>query len=142
MCEIQTRQALPSEEYRILLGTALCVFNSNNNFIIENILNSDEESQYNWYNLIDRTSGNLKTPIEETITKESDGTIELLFKEIADQRNRIIHSFQISDDDGEQWLATKDSNTNEQFVITKEYLIEFISKNEKLAILLDEFRGS
>lgn len=40
MYENYTRQALPSKTYRELLGTALCVFNSNNAFIIENVLNT------------------------------------------------------------------------------------------------------
>ncbi len=35
MYESYSKQALPSKEYRELLGTALCVFNSNNNFVIE-----------------------------------------------------------------------------------------------------------
>ena len=37
MYEPYTRQSLPSKEYRELLGSALCVFSSNNGFIIENI---------------------------------------------------------------------------------------------------------
>ena len=38
---IPTRQALPPESYLILLGASLCVFNSNNAFVIENILRTD-----------------------------------------------------------------------------------------------------
>ena len=34
MYEDYTRQALPSKYYRELLGSAMCVFNSNNAFII------------------------------------------------------------------------------------------------------------
>ena len=41
MYERYTRQSLPSKNYRELIGTALCVFNSNNGFIIENILRVD-----------------------------------------------------------------------------------------------------
>lgn len=52
MSENYTRQALPSRSYRELLGSAVCVFNSNNQFI-ENIL-----LNYNWYELIEMTSGN------------------------------------------------------------------------------------
>lgn len=33
MYEPYTRQSLPSKEYRELLGSALCVFSSNNGFI-------------------------------------------------------------------------------------------------------------
>lgn len=46
MYENYTKQALPSKSYRELLGSALCVFNSNNTFIIENILRVDNNSQY------------------------------------------------------------------------------------------------
>jgi len=35
MYESYTRQALPSKNYRELIGTAICVFNSNNSFVIE-----------------------------------------------------------------------------------------------------------
>ena len=41
MYENYTRQALPSKKYRELLGSALCVFNANNAFVIENIFVSD-----------------------------------------------------------------------------------------------------
>ena len=41
------------KKYRELLGSALCVFNSNNSFIIENILRSDDCGEYNWYKLMD-----------------------------------------------------------------------------------------
>ena len=33
MYENYTRQSLPTKEYRELLGSAICVFNSNNSFI-------------------------------------------------------------------------------------------------------------
>lgn len=36
-----TRMALASENYRLLLGTALYIFNLNNSFIIENITIED-----------------------------------------------------------------------------------------------------
>ncbi|AGN88244.1 hypothetical protein [Enterobacter sp. R4-368] len=75
MYESYTHQALPSKQYRELLGTALCVFNSNNSFVIENILNKDTKRKYSWYELIDKTSGRLKKPIAETITQASDEKI-------------------------------------------------------------------
>lgn len=140
MYEPYTRQSLPSKEYRELLGTALCVFNSNNAFIIENILRNDEDSNYDWYKLIDTESGNLRSCIKETITKKFNDSIEHLFSEIVKLRNRIIHSFQITLDE-EQILATKEKKTNNQFVITKEYLMNFIRENEKLSTMLHEFRG-
>jgi hypothetical protein len=51
MYEAYTRQSLPSKKYRELLGSALCVFNSNNSFMIENIIRID--SANDWYELID-----------------------------------------------------------------------------------------
>ena len=46
---------------------AISVFISNNGFIIENIINTD--SDYSWYDLIDKELGQLKSPIAQTITK-------------------------------------------------------------------------
>ena len=70
MYENYSNQALPSKCYRELLGSAICVFNSNNAFIIENILRQDDKSEYNWHNLIDRTSGQLSDPIKKTISQK------------------------------------------------------------------------
>ncbi|OCZ23264.1 selenium binding protein, partial [Acinetobacter pittii] len=96
MYESYTRQALPSKKYRELIGTAICVFNSNNSFIIENILRVDQTGQYEWHKLIDKMSGRLSDDIEKTITAKSDATIAQLFSDIVDIRNRIVHSFQIT----------------------------------------------
>ena len=138
--EDYTRQALPERKYRELIGSSICVFNSNNSFVIENILNHDQSKEYNWYQLIDLTSGGLAKPIKETITKNSDTKISNLFSDIVSMRNRIIHSFQITDKDGTQKLATKEKSGT-QFVITEEYLYDFIKKNEELSSLLHDFRG-
>ncbi len=142
MYESYTRQALPSKNYRELLGSALCVFNSNNAFIIENILRSDSNNQYDWYHLMDLESGRLTSSIINTITRQSDESIANLFCEIVVMRNRIIHSFQISRDD-EMVLATKTKvkDGNYQFVITEMFLLEFLEKNEKLCDELHKFRG-
>lgn len=70
MYEPYTHQSLPSKKYRELIGTAICVFNSNNSFIIENILRVDAEGKYTWYALIDKMSGHLKNDITDTITKK------------------------------------------------------------------------
>ena len=141
MYERYTRQVLPTREYRELLGSAICVFNSNNAFIIENILRVDKKLNYNWHNLIDLTSGGLKHPIKNTITKISNSSeIADLFEEIVKIRNRIIHSFQITNKEGEQILCTKDKD-NKQYVISEEFLLDFIKKNETLSTLLHSFRG-
>lgn len=142
MYEFYTRQALPDKTYRELLGTALCVFNSNNSFIIENILKNDSDKIYNWYELIDRESGKLIKPVKNTISKKAKSEeIADLFDRIVTMRNRIVHSFQITDKDEKQRFATKNRTDNIQFVITEEILKEFIAENEKLSILLHKFRG-
>lgn len=141
MYESYTRQALPPKEYRELLGTALCVFNSNNSFIIENILHTDKVN-YNWYELIDKESGKLNKVIVATIVLNGGQAIADLFSDLVERRNRIIHSFQITNDDGEQILATKTKvkDGNKQFIITKEYLMQFIKDNESLCLLLYDYR--
>lgn len=140
MYEGYTRQSLPDKQYREMLGTALCVFNSNNAFVIENILHTDPIN-YNWYDLIDNESGNLTKYIIKTISI-NDPQIAQKFQEIVEMRNRIIHSFQITDKDGEQRLATKTKakDGNRQFVITEQYLMDFIKKNETLSLMLYDYR--
>lgn len=95
---------------------------------------------YNWFKLIDLESGRLSNPIKETISRKlNNEDIADEFDKIVSMRNRIIHSFQITDKNGEQILATKDRSGN-QFIITKEYLFDFIKKNESLSIKLYEVR--
>lgn len=140
MYEAYTKQSLPTKEYLELVGAALCVFNSNNAFMIENIIKTDDS--YDWYDLMDKESGRLKNDISKTISQNSNDEICKLFSEIVEMRNRIIHSFRITSEDGEQILATKTlkRDGNIQFHITKEYLMEFINKNDKLSDLLYQYR--
>ncbi|RZF51115.1 selenium binding protein [Acinetobacter halotolerans] len=146
MYESYTHQALPSKKYRELIGTAICVFNSNNSFVIENILRGDQTGQYEWHKLIDKVSGRLSGDIEQTITANSDATIAQLFSDIVDIRNRIVHSFQITapagviDDVDNQMLATKHRDGRQER-ITEEYLMNFIKLNEELSTKLHQFRG-
>lgn len=141
MFENLTKQSLPSSEYRELLGTALCVFNGNNSFIIENILKNDYNMQYNWSYLIDKTSGNLKKPIADTIQSAfNDEEILELFEKIVSMRNRIEHSFRITNKKGEQSLATKEKN-GIQYEITIDYLVDFIKLNDNLSTKLHRIRG-
>ncbi len=138
MYENYTRQALPSKEYRELLWSAICVFNSNNQFIIENILRFDNQ-KYNWYDLTDETSWKLLEPIKNTITKRANTEIANLFSNILCKRNRIIHSFQITKNN-EQILHTKDKN-NKQYTITEKYLLKFIKDNSVLSDMLYKLRS-
>lgn len=140
MYENYSRQSLPTKKYRELLGSAICVFNSNNAFIIENILKRDLSDEYSWHNLIDLTSGKLKKPIEKIISSNTEASIANLFEEIINKRNRIVHSFRITNKENEQSLATKERN-GKQFEITEEYLLEFIKLNDELSSVLHDFRG-
>jgi hypothetical protein len=146
MYENYTTQSLPSREYRELLGSAICVFNSNNTFIIENILHQDHYNKYNWHNLIDSVSGRLIDPIKHTITTNSNNEISDLFNRIIQIRNRIIHSFQVTAPDGitndadNQILATKYKEGNQEYIDEK-FLLNFIKMNEDLSNKLHELRG-
>ncbi|MBA2213622.1 selenium binding protein [Sellimonas intestinalis] len=141
MYESYTRQSLPTKKYRELLGSAICVFCSNNAFLIENIVKTDSDKK--WYKLIDEMSGRLKEIISETISANCENTeIENLFLDIVNMRNRIIHGFRITSCNGEQILATKTrgKENSTQFEITEEYLLDFIQKNQKLSDLLYAYR--
>ena len=140
MCENYTRMALPSENYRELLGTAICVFNSNYAFIIETYLRVNTNAGFDWYKLIDKTSGTMLESVKKKITDASGEKVVDLFDLLCKKRNRIFHSFQITDTDGEQRLATKDKE-DRQFVITESFLIDFLQENQKLSDLLHELRG-
>ena len=143
MYEGYTHQSLPSKYYRELLGTALCVFNSNNAFIIETILRLDISGDYDWYKLTDMESGQLKPSIANVISTSCGNEIYMLFEDLINRRNRIIHSYRITDKDGEQVLASKEkiNKGNKQFEIAEEYLIEFIQLNDKLSSMLHNLRG-
>lgn len=138
--EVLTRQALPPKNYLILLGTALCVFNSNNQFIIESILNTDGQDR-SWHDLLDLNTQQLQRLVVKTISKNSGTTIANLFSEIIVMRNRIVHSFQITASNGTQILRTKTKKDHEQFDITEDYLKVFIRKNEELSDLLHDNRS-
>ena len=129
-----TRKSLPSERYRLLHGTAISVFNSNNGFVIENLLRMDD--LVSWYRLIDMSSGAVKSYAKGKLPDE----IINLFGEVIDMRNRIIHSFQGTNDNDEQTMWTKEK-LGKQFEITEDYLLNFIRKNEELCTMLHTFRG-
>lgn len=128
---------------RELLGSALCVFNSNQGFIIENILILDKSNTNNWDDLTDLDAGRLSKRIINIISAQAGEEIELLFSKIVQMRNRIIHSFRITNTAGEQSLATKEHENKggKQFEITEDYIMNFISMNEKLSDMLYKLRG-
>lgn len=143
MYEEYTHQSLPSKRYRELLGSSICVFNSNNAFMIETILRLDTANDSDWYHLVDLEAGRLRQTMHEVILSKCGEEIEKLFIEIIERRNRIIHSYRITNAVGEQVLATKEKvkKGNRQFEITEEYLLDFIKLNDKLSGLLHNLRG-
>ena len=143
MYEDYTKQSLPKKYYRELLGTALCVFNSNNAFIIETILRMDITGKCDWYHLTDLESGILKESVHNVISTQCGSEVENLFVELIKRRNRIIHSYRITSSLNQQVLATKKpiKGGNIQFEITEEYLLEFIKLNDKLSSMLHKIRG-
>src|SRR5699024_141758 len=139
--------SLPSKEYRELLGSAICVFNSNNSFVIENSLRNDVSGRYNWHELIDYTSGELSEPVKKTITQNSNTVIARKFNEIIEIRNRIMQSFQttapkrtgIDNDKDNQIIDTKYKD-GKQAYITNEFLYDFSEKNDVLSSELHKFK--
>lgn len=143
-----TSQPVSDPEYMTLLGTALYVFNSNNAFIIENMLNV---SNYrDWWHLIDQESGIIDAMLrgKHYSTFKEHEEILRLFHDLVLRRNRIIHSFPItsykeSDDPDGQILYTKEKIEagNNQFTITKNFLLNFIKDNNRLSQLLNDLRN-
>lgn len=103
----------------------------------------DEIGKYDWYHLIDFESGKLKGTVHEVISSRCGTEIENLVATIVNMRNRIIHSFRVTSENGEQVLATKEKakDGNRQFYITEDYLLEFIRLNQQLSDKLHNLRG-
>ena len=144
-----SNQPVSDPEYMTLLGTALYVFNANNAFIIENMLNISDYRD--WWYLIDQESGTINSMIQgKHYSSAFNGHDEILylFHDLVLRRNRIIHSFPItsykeSDDPDGQILRTKEKikNGNNQFTITKNFLLNFIKDNDNLSQLLNDLRN-
>ena len=138
MYESYTRQSLPTKEYRELLGSAICVFNSNTGFIIENLIHA--KTKENWYELTDKTSEKLQIIIDKTLGGIAPDVCNS-YRELTKKRNRIVHSFRITSRNNEQILATKEKvPSNKQFYIDEKYMLDFIKENQKLSDRLYEVR--
>ena len=138
MYEDYTRQSLPTKKYRELLGSVICVFNSNTGFIIENLIHA--KTKENWYELTDKTSEKLQIIIDKTLGEVAPDVCDL-YRELTKKRNRIVHSFRITSRNGEQILATKEkAPSNKQFYIDEKYMLDFIKENIKLSDRLYEIR--
>lgn len=144
-----SNQPVSDPEYMTLLGTALYVFNANNAFIIENMLNVSDFQD--WWHLVDQQSGNIESMIHGrhySLAFNEHDEIPHLFHDLVLRRNRIIHSFPVtshkeSDDPDGQILRTKEKIEagNNQFTITKDFLLKFIKDNDKLSQLLNDLRN-
>lgn len=144
-----SNQPVSDPEYMTLLGTALYVFNANNAFIIENMLNVSNHRD--WWHLIDQESGNIDSMIQSrhySSAFNEHNEILSLFHDLVLRRNRIIHSFPVtsyeeSDDPDGQILRTKEKVEagNNQFTIDKDFLLKFIKDNDKLSRLLNDLRN-
>ena len=154
MYESYSRQALPDRKYREILGAALYVFNSNYDFLIENILHIKDKLQLkndiDWWNLMNLEAGKLKRKLQQDSSFEPyreifDHHPSLMgeFNHLKNRRNRIVHSFTAASDHDshKQVLYSLDPKTKEQEEITEAYLLEFIKENEVFALRLDEFRN-
>ncbi len=138
MYESYTKQSLPTKKYRELLGSAICVFNSNTGFLIELLLNINPK--LSWYSLIDENEQRFQQEVDKCF-KNIDLSVADSYRELAKKRNRILHSFRITNEKNIQVLATKArSPENNQFEITEQYLLDFIRQNEKFSNLLYSHR--
>lgn len=154
MYESYSRQALPDRKYREILGAALYVFNSNYDFLIENILHIKDKLQLqddiDWWDLMNLEAGKLKRKLQQDSFFEPykeifDHHPSLMhqFNHLKNRRNRIVHSFTATSDHDshKQVLCSLDPKTKEQKEITEADLLEFIKENEAFALQLDKFRN-
>ena len=97
--------------------------------------------EYDWWKLTDLEAGRLRQTIHNVISTRCGDEIETLFVDLIQRRNRIIHSYRITNSSKEQVLATKVKGTGIQFEITEEYLLEFIKQNDILSNRLNNLRN-
>lgn len=153
MYEKYSRQPVPSRKYREILGAALYIFNSNYDFLVEDILHIKEKLQLNdkidWWNLMNLEAGKLKqklqqdpafTPYKKVLKHHPELMQE--FNYLKNTRNRIVHGFTATSNHNSQVPALYSLNpkTKEQEEITEEYLLNFIKMNESFNLKLYTFR--
>lgn len=145
MYEKYTRMSLPDMEYRLLLASAIYTFNTNNAEMVKFLMEYGSLDEKEWYRLMDCESGRLNGKICKLVSPEQCKNIKEIsyfFNKLVEKRNRIIHSFPITSNSGEQILRTKEkiSDGNNQYDITKEKLMEFIEQNEKMSDIFQELK--
>lgn len=137
-----TRQSTSDDEFLYLLGVSQWVFNSNCSFIIEMI---DKEHHNNsnelWNKLIELTAGrllNYKNKIIAILGRD----IYNLFAELVDDRNSIIHSIPTGEKVDDYVISIYRNDTKNKYVkVDKNFLKNFIQKNEELSNAIHKFRG-
>lgn len=127
--EVEQRAAsvLPTADYTILLGASIYSFNYCLAYIIE-LLSSQIHPKLDWYTLTDKTAGMICGDVEDYLDNKDNinPKLHVVYKNLCNRRNRIIHSFPVTGDHGvEQRLQTK-TRANNQSAITKEYMKDFI----------------
>ena len=137
-----TRQSISDDEFMYLLGVCQWVFNSNCSFIIEMI---DKEHHNNskepWHTLIDLTAGNLLNYKNKIISILGDEIYDL-FDELIDKRNTIIHSIPTGEKVDDYVIPIYINSSKNKYVrIDKNFLMNFIKKNEQLSDKIYNFRG-
>ena len=137
-----TRQSTSDDEFLYLLGVSQWVFNANCSFIIEMI---DKEHHNNsnelWNKLIELTAGrllNYKNKIIAILGRD----IYNLFAELVDDRNSIIHSIPTGEKVDDYVISIYRNDTKNKYVkVDKNFLKNFIQKNEELSNAIHKFRG-
>lgn len=139
-----TRQSLSSNKYLELLGISNWVFQSNVGFIIEMIdKEHHDHSNISWFELVDSTSGRLKSRYEDKIKDNVGDEAFTLFADLIERRNQIVHGLPTGKLHNDHPIMVYRS-ANKQIKsmdITDEFLMEFISDNSTLSSLIHKARG-
>ena len=140
-----TRQSLSSDEYLELLGISNWVFQSNVSFIIE-MIDKEHHSHSNtsWFELIETTSGQLKSHHEDKIRNCISSEAFELFVDLAERRNQIVHSLPTGTLQNNHPIMVYRSSRkrgSKSIAITDDFLKKFISDNSTLSSLIHKARG-
>ena len=140
-----TNQSLSSDEYLELLGISNWVFQSNVAFIIEMIdMEHHDHSKASWFELVEATSGQLKSRHEDKIRNCIGSEAFVLFADLVKRRNQIVHSLPTGVLYNEHPIMIYRSprkHASKSIEITDEILKKFISDNNKLSCLIHKARG-
>jgi hypothetical protein len=131
---------MPDGDLVKLIGISTIAFNSNLQFLIKNYLTKSENSDDDWWTLTDIEAGQIRRRTKDFLIENGFDEIDAVFNDLVNKRNRIIHSFSVTCQDGTQGLNTLDRKTHNQFQIDEQYLHEFIVDNQGFSDLLYKMR--